>query len=37
MFYDARLPPEAFKRAGVLSIVDLLGRGGTARPFARGI
>jgi hypothetical protein len=35
-FIDGKLPPEAFKVAGVLSIVDVLGKGVTARPFAKG-
>lgn len=35
-FIDGKLPPDAFKVAGVLSIVDVLGKGVTARPFAKG-
>lgn len=35
-FVEGKLPAEAFKTVGLLSIVDLLGKGVTARPYARG-
>jgi hypothetical protein len=37
LFFDAKLPSDAFKTAGVLSIADVLGRGFTVRPWARGV
>jgi hypothetical protein len=37
LFFDAKLPSNAFKTAGVLSIADVLGRGFTVRPTARGV
>ena len=36
LFFDAKLPSEAFKGAGVLSIADVLGKGFTVLPTARG-
>lgn len=36
LFINGKLPDEAFKTAGVLSIIDLLGKGLTATPFADG-
>jgi hypothetical protein len=37
LFFDAKLPSDAFKTAGVLSIADVLGRGFSVRPRARGV
>src|SRR5207245_6715338 len=37
LFFDAKLPSDAFKTAGVLSIADVLGRGFTVRSTARGV